>query len=125
MRDLQRQRLHGLLQRRHLGLDLGKMLFEHLAPLPDTGVPLASKPGEGLHALDGHAGLAQAQQEGQPVHVGACVAALAARCAGHRGDQSDALVVAQRVGREAGALRNFRDGQAGFHGGNSRSWSAL
>jgi hypothetical protein len=55
VRDLQRQRLHRLLQRRHLGLDFGKMLFEHLAPRSDTGVPLASKPGEGLHALDGHA----------------------------------------------------------------------
>jgi len=123
--DLQRQRLHRLLQRCHLGLNLGKMLFEHLAPRSDTGVPLASKPGEGLHALDGHAGLAQAQQEGQPVHVGARIAALAARCTGHRGDQANALVVAQRVGREAGALGDFRNGQVVFHGGNSRSWSAL
>ena len=101
------------------------MRFEHLAPFADAGVPLASKPGEGLHALDGHAGLAQAQQEGQPVHVGARIAALAAGCARHRGDQADALVVAQRVGREAGALRDFRDGQAGFHGVDSQSWSAL
>ena len=101
------------------------MLFEHLAPLPDTGVPLASKSGESLHTLDGHAGLAQAQQEGQPVQVGACVAALAARCTWHRGDQADALVVAQRVSREAGALGDFRNGQVVFHGGNSRSWSAL
>jgi hypothetical protein len=121
VRDLQRQRLHGLLQRRHPGLNLGKVLLEHLAPFADAGVPLASKPGEGLHALDGHAGLAQAQQEGQPVHVGARIAALAARCARHRGDQADALVVPQRVGREARALGDFRDAQAGFHGVDCRN----
>jgi len=125
VRDLGRQRLHRLLQRLYPGLNLGEVLLEHLAPFADAGVPLASKPGEGLHALDGHAGLAQAQQESQPVHVGARIAALAARCTRHRGDQADALVVAQRVGGEAGALGDLRDGQAGFHGVDSRSWSAL
>ena len=113
------------MQRRHPGLNFGKVLLEHLAPFADAGVPLVSKPDEGLHALDGHAGLAQAQQEGQPVHVGARIAALAAGCARHRGDQADALVIAQRVGREAGALCDLRDGQTGFHGVDSRSWSAL
>lgn len=113
--------MHGLLQRRHLGLNFGEVLLEHLATFADAGVPLASKPGEGLHALDGHAGLAQAQQESQPVHVGARIAPLTARCARHRGNQPDAFVVAQRVGREAGLLRDFRNGQTGFHGVDSRN----
>jgi len=119
--DLERQRLHGLLQRRHPGLNFGKVLFEHLAPFADAGVPLVSKPDEGLHALDGHAGLAQAQQEIQQVHVGARIAPLTARCTRHCGDQPDAFVVAQRVGGEAGSLRDFRDGQTGFHGVDSQS----
>jgi len=123
--DLERQRLHRLLQRRHPGLNFREVLFEHLAPFADAGVPLVSKPDEGLHALDGHAGLAQAQQEIQQVHVGARIAPLTARCTGHRRDEPDALVIPQRVGREAGSFSDFRDGQAGFHGVDSRNWSAL
>ena len=46
---------------------------------------------------------------------------LTARCTRHRGNQPDAFVVAQGVGREAGSLGDFRNGQTGFHGVDSRN----
>jgi hypothetical protein len=65
------------------------------------------EPGVPLHAGDRHAGVAQAAQGAQPGHVVVGEGAPAVRGAADVGEQSDALVVAQRVDAEAGLLGYF------------------
>jgi hypothetical protein len=68
------------------------------------------------HPADRHVGGAQLRQQRQPLHVVAAVAAVAVLAAPDRVDQADALVVAQRVRAQAGALGRLRDGHLGGHG---------
>ncbi len=105
--------------------DIRQMRLQHLAALWCRVVPLTAEPGEVLHLPDGHAGLAQAQQESDPVQVHGRVAALAAGAACHGCDQPGALVVAQRVHGQTRAPRDLGDGQNRFHGNDRKSWSAL
>ena len=125
MGDLVLQRpggaLHGLDHRQHVG----QVLLQHLEPIWHGRIPFAAKPGEGLHLPDGHAGLAQAQQESDPFHVRRRIAALAAGCAVDGRDQPCALVVAQGVCGQSGALCDLGDGEMGCHGTDPKSWSAL
>ena len=125
MPDLGLQGLCGLLHGVDRGEHLRKMLLQQCAPFGGGAVPFAAQAREGLHLPDGHAGLAQAQQESDPLHVRRCIAALTARRTRHRGDEPRALVVAQGVHREARALGDFGDGEEGCHGNDSGSWSAL
>jgi hypothetical protein len=60
--------------------------------------PLRRKIGELLHVSDGHAGVAQPQQELDPGQVGGGVAALAARRPADRADETRFFVVAEGVG---------------------------
>lgn len=123
--DLGLQRLCGLLHGGDRGQHLGQVLLQQLAALGGGGVPFAAQPREGLHLPDGHVGLAQAQQESDPLHVRRRIAALAARRTRHGCDQPGALVVAQGVCGEARALGDFGNGEERCHGNDSESWSAL
>lgn len=76
---------------------LRQVLFQQLAPLGGGGVPFAAQPRKGLHLPDGHLGLAQAQQESDPLHFRRRITALAAGCTRHRRNQPGALVVAQAL----------------------------
>ena len=123
--DLVLQHLRGLLHRSDRCQHLRKMLLQQFAPLRGGCIPFAAQPREGLHLPNGHAGLAQAQQESDPFHVRRRIAPLATGRAGHGGNQARALVIAQRVDGQASALSDVGNGEEGCHGRNSRSWSAL
>lgn len=123
--DLGLQRLRGLLHGSDRGEHLGKVLLQQLAALGCGCVPFAAQPREDLHLPDGHLGLAQAQQESDPLHVRSRIAALAAGRTRHRGDQACALVVAQGVRGQARAFCDFGNGEEGCHGNDSESLSAL
>ena len=92
--------LHGLCGLLHGGdccQHLRQVLFQQLAPLGGGGVPFAAQPRKGLHLPDGHLGLAQAQQESDPLHVRRRITALAAGCAGYWRNQPGAFVIAQGI----------------------------
>ena len=125
MPDLGLQRLSGLLHGGDRREHLREMLFQQLAPFGGRGVPFAAQAREGLHLPDRHAGLAQTQQESDPVQVRSGIAALAAWRSRHRRDQAGTFVVAQRVNGQAGAPGDFGNGQEGCHGNDRRSSSAL
>ena len=97
VRDLGLQGLRGLLHGSDRCQHLRQMLFQQLAPLGGSSVPLTAQPRKGLHLPDGHLGLAQAQQESDPFHVRRRITALAAGCTRYRRNQPGALVVAQGV----------------------------
>ena len=100
VRDLGLQRLCGLLHGGNGCKHLSKVMLQQLAPFGGGGVPFAAQPREGLHLPDGHLGLAQAQQESDPLHVRRRITALAAGCTRHWRNQPGALVVAHGVCQE-------------------------
>ena len=67
------------------------------------------------HLCNRHAGIAQAQQEREPRHVFRTEDAVAVIAALHAVEQADALVVAQRMCRQASGLCNLGDGQESGH----------
>lgn len=78
-------------------------------------VALAPQRGVLLHLRDRHAGVAQAQQEGEPRHVFSAEDAVAVVPPLHAVEQPDALVVAQRVRRQAGGFCHLGNGQKSGH----------
>lgn len=124
MHDLGLQRLGGSLHDVDRVEHLRKMLFQQLAPLGSAGVPFAAQTREDLHLPDGHMGLAQAQQESDPVHVRGRITTLATGCTRYRRDQAGTLVVTERVRRQAGAFGDLGNSQEGCHGNDSESLSA-
>lgn len=125
VRDLGLQGLRGLLHGGDRCQHLRQVLLQQLAPLRGGAVPFAAQPRKVLHLPDGHLGLAQAQQESDPIQVRGRVAALAAGCPCHRRDQAGTLVVTQRVRGQTGAFGDFGDGQDRCHGNDPRRSSAL
>ena len=95
--ELVLQHLRGLLHRSDRCQHLRKMLLQQFAPLRGGCIPFAAQPREGLHLPNGHAGLAQAQQESDPFHVRRRGAPLATGRAGRGGNQARARVIGQRV----------------------------
>ncbi len=94
------------LQRGDAAADLRVVLLQEAQAL-GLRLFLPGEPGVPLPAGDRHAGVAQAAQGAQPGHVVVGEGAPAVRGAADVGEQSDALVVAQRVDAEAGLLGYF------------------
>ncbi len=68
-----------------------------------------------LHLRDRHAGIAQAQQELKPPHVFGAEDTMAVIASLHAVEQADALVIAQRMRRQAAGFCNLGDGQECGH----------
>lgn len=125
MRDLFLQGCRRLPHRLDLRKNIRQVLFQHPAAIGHRRVPGATQFCERLHLADGHMRGAQTQQEFDPDHVGRRITPLPPGRARYRGNQPDALVIAQGVGRQARALGDFVNAQMGFHDVDSGSWSAL
>ena len=94
---------------RDLGLDLGAMCVEERASRGNRSFAAASQARELEHATDRHNGLVQALQELDPSQFVRVVATMTTVRAGDRYHQSDAFVIAERVGRDARLLRDLAD----------------
>lgn len=67
------------------------------------------------HLRNRHAGVAQAKQEREPRHVFRTEDTVAVIAPLHAVEQANALVVAQRMRRQAGGFCNLSDGQESGH----------
>lgn len=116
MLDLGLQSDCGLAHRFNFCENIRQMLFQHLATILHRRVPSAAQLCKRLHLADRHMRRSQTQQKFDPSHIRCRIAPLASSRTTDRGDQPDALVIAQGVGRQARALGDFINAQMRFHG---------
>ena len=116
MLDLCLQSDCGLAHRFDFCKNIRQVLFQHLATILHRRVPSAAQLCKRLHLADRHMRRSQTQQEFDPSHIRCRIAPLAPSRTTDRGDQPDALVIAQGVGRQARALGDFINAQMRFHG---------
>jgi hypothetical protein len=120
-RDLPFDRPEVAVEQRELLGQRVPVRLEHLDPLRDRVLPGPGQLDEALHVPDGHAGLPQQGEELDRAEVVRAVAAMPAARPSDRLQQSDPLVVAQRVRADAAALRGFFDGVRRLHIGHAKN----
>src|ERR671918_1924779 len=108
--DLEVDRVDGRLQLAEPDLHLIAVALEQREPLGLVARPLVDQPKVGLDVADGHGREPQPGDEHHPGQLGLGVPTPAGVVAGNV-EQPDALVVAQRVGGDAGPLGGLGDGE--------------
>lgn len=102
------------------------VLGEHLAPRAVGRVALRAQFGKRADFADRHARRLQPHDELQPVQIRSRIESMAAAIASHHAQQACLLVVAQRMGGNAGGSRHLTDRERFRHDGSQvRTSSAL